>query len=152
MAADESCGHTDAAPSRLRGTAFWLLGRTARTANALTRDRLVEAGLRYGFYGVLATLEEFGPAAQSTIGRRLGIDPSDMTAIATDLEGEGYVQRRRDLDDRRRNLVTITAAGRSALRRFDRAIAAAEEEFLGQLTAAERKHLVGILERISDRP
>lgn len=105
--------------------------------------------MRRGFYGVLATLEEFGPGAQAEIGRRLGIDPSDMVAILNDLERAGYVSRERDPDDRRRNSVTMTAAGAETLVRFDAAIADAQDEMLGSLSAAERDQLLTLLKRLA---
>jgi len=149
---DASCEHDQGgAPRRLQGTAFWLLGRAARQAERVTQQRLFEVGMRRGFYGVLATLEEFGAGAQAEIGRRLGIDPSDMVAILNDLEHAGYVSRARDPEDRRRNSVTITDAGSQALVWFDTAIAAAQDEMLSALSAAERDQLIGLLERIVAR-
>ncbi|MGI5125985.1 MarR family winged helix-turn-helix transcriptional regulator [Pseudonocardia sp. CA-107938] len=147
---DEGCGHdADRAPARLRGTAFWLLGRAALIAQKRTNERLVEAGLQRGFYGVLATLVEFGPAAQAEIGRRLRIDPSDMVAIVTALVAEGLVTRERDPDDRRRNLVTPTPAGRAKLDHFDAAIAAEEDALLDRFTPAERAQLLELLHRLT---
>lgn len=147
---DESCEPGQSrAPRRLQGTAFWLLGRAARRAERVTQQSLFEAGMRRGFYGVLATLEEFGPGAQAEIGRRLGIDPSDMVAILNDLERAGYVSRERDPDDRRRNSVTMTAAGAETLVRFDAAIADAQDEMLGSLSAAERDQLLTLLKRLA---
>ena len=149
MISDPSCEHDQSrAPRRLQGTAFWLLGRVARQAERVTQERLFEAGMRRGFYGVLATLEEFGPGAQAEIGRRLGIDPSDMVAILNDLEREGYVSRERDPDDRRRNSVTLTGAGEQALLRFDGAIADAQDAMLSPLPAADRARLIGLLEQL----
>jgi MarR family transcriptional regulator, lower aerobic nicotinate degradation pathway regulator len=148
MIGEQDCDHGSRAPQRLRGTAFWLLGRAARQAEQATQERLFAAGLRRGFYGVLATLEEFGPAAQAEMGRRLGIDPSDMVAILNDLERAGYVSRERDPDDRRRNSVTMTAAGREALDRFDEAIAAAQDALLASFSPADREQFVALLERV----
>ena len=105
--------------------------------------------MRRGFYGVLATLEEFGPGAQAEIGRRLGIDPSDMVAILNDLEHAGYVSRARDPEDRRRNSVSITDAGARALVWFDTAIAAAQDEMLSGLAPAERDQFIALLERVA---
>ncbi len=115
----------------------------------MTQQSLFEAGMRRGFYGVLATLEEFGPGAQAEIGRRLGIDPSDMVAILNDLERAGYVSRERDPDDRRRNSVSMTAAGAEALVRFDAAIADVQDEMLSSLSAADRDQLLTLLKRLA---
>jgi DNA-binding MarR family transcriptional regulator len=151
MISDGSCEHDESrAPHRLRGTAFWLLGRASRLAQQLTQERLAEAGMGRGFYGVLATLDEFGPAAQAEIGRRLGVDPSDMVAILNDLEGAGYICRERDPSDRRRNTITMTRSGRAALNRFDRTIAEAQDVVLGSLSQADRDKLLGLLERLME--
>ncbi|WP_037080162.1 MarR family winged helix-turn-helix transcriptional regulator [Pseudonocardia spinosispora] len=150
MRRDENCADDDGrAPSRLRGTTFWLLRRAARTADRATQECLVEAGLRPYYFGVLATLEEFGPAAQVEIGRRLGVDPSDMVAALNGLEGEGLVLRERDPNDGRRNRVVLTEAGMAALLRFDGAIVDAQREFLAGLSDAEEKILLDLLLRIA---
>lgn len=146
----EGCGHeADRAPARLRGTAFWLLGRASLVVRNRTVDRLYDAGLKNGFYGVLATLVEFGPAAQAEIGRRLRIDPSDMVAIVNELVTEELVTRERDPQDRRRNVVTVTDAGRAALDRFDAAIATEEDALLETFTADERAQLLEFLHRLT---
>jgi DNA-binding MarR family transcriptional regulator len=151
VSSDPSCEHDESrVPGRLRGTLFWLLGRASRTAQQLTQDHLAEVGMRRGFYGVLATLDEFGAAAQADIGRRLGIDPSDMVAILNDLEGQGYVSRDRDPSDRRRNSVGITRAGGAALGRFDRAIAEAQDDVLATLSATDRATLIDLLKELVD--
>lgn len=146
----ESCAHDGGrAPRRLQGTAYWLLGRASLAAQRRTSQRLTDAGMRRGFYGVLATLEEFGPAAQAEIGRRLGVDPSDMVAILNELTADGLVSRDRDPTDRRRNSITITAAGRAAMIRFDTAIAEAQDAMLESFTPAERDQLLGYLQRLT---
>jgi DNA-binding MarR family transcriptional regulator len=136
------------APSRLQGRVFWLLARAARNAQQMTQASLFAAGLRRGFYGVLATLDEFGPGSQADIGRRLGLDPSDMVDIINDLERQGYVARQPDPADRRRNKVTLTGAGTKALRRFDGAITEAEDALLAVLPPAERAQLARALTRL----
>lgn len=139
-------------PARLRGHLFWLLGRASHAAQQLTQDQIAAAGLRRGYYGVLATLDEFGPAAQAEIGRRLRLDPSDMVAILNEMEGKGYISRVQDPADRRRNRVTATAAGLAALDGFDRAITQVEDELLAALRPAERAQLTALLERLVSAP
>jgi len=53
---DESCEHDESrAPRRLRGTAFWLLGRASRTAQQLTQERL---GWKPTHAGLMEDLEK----------------------------------------------------------------------------------------------
>lgn len=141
------------APARLRDTAVWWLGMARLRSRQLTQARLDSAGVRHNHYAVLATIVETGPASQAALGRRIGLDRSDMVAVLNDLAAEGYVERSRDPDDRRANIVRITPAGRGALRRFDRLIAQADDELLAPLSAAERTQLRNLLERIvADHP
>lgn len=149
----EDCAHDERrAPARLQERAFWLLGRAANTAQRVTHDHLSEVGLKRYYYAVLATLDEFGPAAQAQIGRRLGVDPSDMVAALDGLEGEGFVSRERDPDDRRRNRVALTRAGRTTLARFDEAIDAAQRDFLATFSERDEKALIRLLQRIVAMP
>src|SRR3954454_17692330 len=107
-------------PHRLSGTVVWLLGRAAQRGHQLAQERLAAAGIRKWHYGVLAALAEFGQQSQADIGRRLGLDRSDMVAVLNDLQADGYVGREPDPADRRRNIVTISDSGREALAGFDR--------------------------------
>ncbi len=60
------------------------------------------------------------------------------------------LERAPDPEDRRRNIVTITAAGRTRLTHLDRLIAAAQDEFLAPLPAADRRNLIDLLTRLAD--
>lgn len=139
-------------PARLRQTVSWWLAAAQIRNRGLTSEQLREAGVRHSHYSVLATIVEVGPASQAALGRLIGLDRSDMVAVLNDLAAEGYVERNPDPDDRRRNVVRITPAGRGALRRFDRLIATANEELLAPLSAAEREQLRGLLERVATGP
>lgn len=110
--------------------------------------RAEELGIARGAYGVLAALDEFGPAAQRTLGRRLGIDPSDLVALLGSLEDAGWIRRTRDATDRRRNSVVISAKGHAELERWDRTIQTVEGELTASLSAPERKKLRELLLRL----
>ena len=99
---------------------------------------------------MLAALAEFGPDSQAALGRRSGIDRSDMVALMSDLVAADLVERRPDEDDRRRNVVTITAAGRRRLRALDAAVERAQEQLVGQLRPVSDQ-LVALLSRSPSR-
>jgi len=90
-------------------------------------------------------LDEFGPASQIDLGRRCGIDRSDMVALLNTLAADDLVARSKDPDDRRRNVITLTSAGRRRLRRLDGVIAGLEDELLAPLSERERRELVRLL-------
>ncbi|MGW0197772.1 MarR family winged helix-turn-helix transcriptional regulator [Nonomuraea sp. NPDC003201] len=137
-------------PQRLRTLPSRLTNHAAQTANRIVDQALGQAGLRRYHYALLAALEEYGPASQAALGRRTGIDRSDMVATVNDLAERRLLERAPDPDDRRRNIITITAAGRSQLTHLDRLLAAAQDEFLSPLPPADRQNLIDLLTRLVD--
>jgi MarR family transcriptional regulator, lower aerobic nicotinate degradation pathway regulator len=137
-------------PSRLRALPSWLVNQAAVPATSLVSAALASAGSRRYDYKVLAALDEYGPASQATLGRRCGIDRSDMVATLNELTAEGFVERAPDPEDRRRNVVTLTRAGRSHLGELDRLVAEAQDELVAPLSPGERTRLVELLTRIVD--
>lgn len=135
-------------PRRLRGLASWLASEVARRGQRLVGDTLGREGVRRQHFAVLTSLAEQGPASQADLGRRLGIDRSDLHALLGELEAEGLVERGRDEEDRRRNVVALTPAGRAKLRRLDRRVDAAQSALLAPLSARERRELMHLLEQI----
>jgi DNA-binding MarR family transcriptional regulator len=110
--------------------------------------RAPEAKWRLPGFAVMAALEEFGPASQSEVSRRLRFDPSDLVAIIDALEDAGWVIRGRDERDRRRHELRLTDAGREALEeRFALADRYLGETF-GALDEDERELLISMLQRV----
>jgi DNA-binding MarR family transcriptional regulator len=138
-------------PQRLRTLPSRLTNHAALIANRIVDQALAQAGVRRYHYALLAALEEFGPASQAALGRRTGIDRSDMVATVNDLAERQLVERAPDPEDRRRNIITITAAGRRQLTHLDQLLAAAQDEFLAPLPAADRRNLIDLLTRLVDR-
>ena len=67
--------------------------------------------MRRHHFTVLTALSEAGAVSQAELGRRLWLDRSDLHAVLSDLERDGFVARVRDEADRRRNLVAAHAGG-----------------------------------------
>jgi DNA-binding MarR family transcriptional regulator len=101
-------------------------------------------------YSLLAALDEFGPASQAELGRRCGIDRSDMVALVNELADKRLVERAPDAADRRRNVITITPAGRRHLRKLDRLLAKIQDEILAPLSSDEREQPVQMLTLVLD--
>ncbi|HEV7720474.1 MAG TPA: MarR family winged helix-turn-helix transcriptional regulator [Iamia sp.] len=138
------------APDRLRTQASWLINQVALPANRLVGEGLAAAGLRRHHYALLATLDEVGPASQADLSRRTSIDRSDMVATVNELVELGYVERAPDPTDRRRNVVSLTAAGRRRLRQLDDLLAEVQSQLLEPLSPSERTQLTGLLTRLAD--
>lgn len=142
----------ETAPARLRALPSWLLGQAALQAQRVGSARLGAAGAHRQQYALLSALDEVERASQAELGRRLGIDPGDVVRLVGALEQEGWLERRADPADRRRNLVGITTAGRRRLRTLDAVIAEIQDELLAPLTPTQRGDLVGLLTLIVTRP
>jgi DNA-binding MarR family transcriptional regulator len=136
------------APARLRAMPSWLINQAGLHATRLVAAELATEGARRQHYAPLATLAEVGPASQAELSRRTAIDGSDMVATLNELADEGYVERSPDPDDRRRNVVTITPAGRRYLDRLDRILGRAQDQLLAPLSAADRTRLVSLLTQV----
>jgi MarR family transcriptional regulator, lower aerobic nicotinate degradation pathway regulator len=135
-------------PQRVRQMPSWLLGQVSHRAQTLVSEALAQEGMRRQHFTVLTSLAEQGEASQAALGRRLWIDRSDLHAIVSELEREGLIARVRDPADRRRNVVTITSAGKSTLNRLDARIDRAQRELMAPLSASERRELIQLLERL----
>ncbi len=136
---------TSGAPQRLRGTATWLLSQATTHAHRLVSEALGAVDARRYHYSLLAALDEFGPASQADLGRRGGLDRSDVVATVNQLADRGFLERRPDPGDKRRNIVTITPSGAAHLRHLDRVLGQAQDALLAPLSAAEREELVRVL-------
>lgn len=135
-------------PQRVRRMPSWLLGQASHRAQTLVSEALAQEGMRRQHFTVLSSLAEQGEASQAALGRRLWIDRSDLHAIVGELERAGLIARVRDATDRRRNVVTITSAGKSTLKRLDALIDRAQRELVGPLTASECRELTQLLKRL----
>ncbi|MFL6111178.1 MAG: MarR family winged helix-turn-helix transcriptional regulator [Catenulispora sp.] len=136
-------------PARLRGLATWLLGQSSNQGHRLIVDRLHAVGVTSrSHYSLLLALAEAGPTSQADLGRRVGLDRSDVTAGVTGLEEKGYLERTPDPTDRRRNLVRITDSGTEFLAKLNTEVGAAQEELLTPLSPEERQALIGMLVRV----
>jgi DNA-binding MarR family transcriptional regulator len=137
-------------PARWERLPSWLLTQTAGHVHRLVTDGFSAVGARGYHYRLLATLDEFGPASQAALGRRSGIHLSEMVAAINELAEQKLVERAPDPVDRRRNVISLTAAGKRQLRRLEKRLAETQDELLAPLSPDERQRLTELLSRLSD--
>ncbi|WP_353946010.1 MarR family winged helix-turn-helix transcriptional regulator [Streptomyces sp. HUAS MG91] len=140
---------TPSAPSRIRGLPSWLLGRAASRGRGLVSAALARHDMKMWHHVVLAAVADLGPVAQAELGRAVSLDPKDMVGVLNDLQAEGLVVRAPDPADRRKNAVSLTAAGERRLEECTDAGERANEELLAPLSPAERKQFLEMLRRVA---
>ena len=106
--------------------------------------------MRKHHFTVLYALREQGAVSQADLGRRLGIDRSDLHLVLGELERDGLIERIRNENDRRRNVVDITAAGVETLTGLDRQVMHMHEVLLEPLSAAERQDFLRSLTKLAE--
>ena len=72
---------------RVAARPTWLLSRANARSQALLADAFGAEGVRGYHFRLLAALDQYGPASQADLGRRTGIDRSDVVATLNDLVG-----------------------------------------------------------------
>jgi DNA-binding MarR family transcriptional regulator len=87
---------------------------------------------------------------QQELGATLMVDPNNCVLLLNELDDRGYVERRRDPQDRRRHIVAVTATGLKALGKAEAKLETLEGEVLGNLDPAEREQLRDLLARAMD--
>jgi MarR family transcriptional regulator, lower aerobic nicotinate degradation pathway regulator len=145
-AEDQRC----TSPALVRTKPSWLLNQAAIPANRLVADGLARVEARRYHYVLLAALDEAGPASQAELSRRTTIDRSDIVAAVNELAERDLVERAPDPTDRRRNVITLTTAGRRYLRNLDKLLAKVQDDLLAPLSPDERHQLVDLLTRVVD--
>jgi MarR family transcriptional regulator, lower aerobic nicotinate degradation pathway regulator len=141
----------DQAPhARLRRTPSWLINQASAHSHRLVTARFAAADARGYHYRLLAALAEYGPASQAELGRRTGIDRSDVVAALNELADKKLIERSSDPTDRRRNIITITPEGSRRLAHLDGVLAQIQEDLCAPLSHPEREELIRLLTRIVD--
>lgn len=132
-------------PEKLRTMPTWLLNRAAATGDRLVSAELAKDGLRKHHYSALLTLAEVPGLSQAALGRRIGLDVSDVHAVVSDLEERGLLVRSRDSADRRRNTISLSPAGHRETARLEARLLAVQEQLLAPLSANARRQLLAAL-------
>jgi MarR family transcriptional regulator, lower aerobic nicotinate degradation pathway regulator len=137
-------------PARLRHAASWLINLVSAHSHRLVGDAFAAAGARGYHFRLLAALDEYGPSSQADLGRRTGIDRSDVVAALNELAAKNLIDRSPDPSDRRRNIVTLTPDGSRHLEELDKVVTGIQDDLLAPLSPAERRQLADLLTRIAD--
>lgn len=117
-----SLPHPDSGPDRRENTAglpesrfderiLHALRRIVRSVDTYSRELVVEHQVTGPQLICLNTIVEFGPITATDLARRVQLSASTVVRIVDRLEDKEFVQRERQVDDRRRVHLTATIKG-----------------------------------------
>lgn len=99
---------------------------------------------------VMWLIDDHPDIGQADIGRRLQMDRATVMAIVNRLQARAFLKRAASTEDRRRQTLHLTDAGREALLTARECILAHENWLKSRFSALELKQLVGMLRRIHE--
>src|SRR5262245_17781565 len=108
----------------------------------------VRSGVSADQFVLLACLAEQDAIMQQELARGASSDPSTVRAMLVLLEGRDLVARKRDPNDSRARLVTLTAKGRQVFQRLWRTSEPIRLQMVAGFTADEVQALVANLRRL----
>ena len=116
----------------------------------LTAAALAPFGIDGRSLAVLTVLAGPAPLSQQEAAVRLGVDRTTMVALIDALEGSGLVARSPHPDDRRKNVVRLTAEGERVFAEALPASHEAERRFLAPLSDRQAAALKTSLHALID--
>lgn len=135
---------------RHRTRAGLLLALLGQEATQRLGAAHTEHDLKPRQFHILGLLHDHGGLPQGALVAELGVAPSILVTLLNPLEADGLVARERDPNDRRRHLVTLTAAGEQRLDSASRAQLQADDELLASLDQDQREQLRALLIALYD--
>ena len=109
-----------------------------------------DVGMSPPKYFVLHVLAREGGTSQGEIGRLYGVDPSRVTRLAKQLEGEGLIERTRDPEDNRVVRMSLTLEGRRAFEMATERSEAFRSRVRRALNEEEHKELRRLLGKLTE--
>ncbi len=100
-------------------------------------------------YAALVKIGDQGEVSQNLLGRLVAMDPATSQGVVKRLIEHGLVARKDDPHDRRRAVLSLTAAGTAAVAEHVPLGRVATEETLAPLSAAERAQFLQLLLKLT---
>ena len=128
-------------------TFHMLLYRAFHAQRAALRPALSELGLGTGQPKLLGYLRRRGPCGQRELADYCEIDPAAVCRMLDSLQRGGFVTRRPDEQDKRRDLIALTPAGERAHEGWRERCRSMEEQMLAGFSPEERERFADYLGR-----
>jgi DNA-binding MarR family transcriptional regulator len=139
---------TDRGPDSGPGSAF-LLAQLGAYAASRFAERIAEIDLTPPQTGLLRAIAAQPGRSQQALATLLGTPPSRLVTLVDGLDERGFVERRRNPDDRRLHALHLTEEGEKLLRRIGEVARAHDEAICGTLEPEERDTLRALLAKLA---
>lgn len=126
------------------------LARRLQQAHSLLWSAMVSEETTSPQFAVLNALEERPDIDQRTLSELVHLDRSTIADLVGRLAGHELIERVRDPEDGRRNVLKLTVAGRRLHRKLVTRTARMNRVFLAPLDEAERETLLRLVGRVAE--
>ncbi|WP_314172390.1 MarR family winged helix-turn-helix transcriptional regulator [Streptomyces winkii] len=126
------------------------LARRLQQAHSLLWGAMVSEETTSPQFAVLNALEEKPGMDQRTLSEHVHLDRSTIADLVARLAGRKLVERVRDPEDGRRNVLKLTDDGRRLHRRLVTRTARMNRVFLAPLDSAEQETLLRLIARVAE--
>ena len=127
------------------------VGPRARLLRNLLQARSITVSepfaLPMGSLTVMSLIGANPGSSQRQLAQWAGITGPGLVGIVDELEKRGLVQRQRDPDDRRRNMIVLSAPGQAMLAQMFRVVDAIEQPVRAALGPDDMATLIALTER-----
>lgn len=127
----------------------FLLTRLGGRQSSAFADLLGPLELRPKQFAVMNIVALADGPSQQEIGASMELDPSGLISTIDELEKRGWLERRQNERDRRRNVIYLTEAGSEKLSEGRRAALSRAHDLTAPLTKKERATLLSLLLKLT---
>ena len=135
---------------RLEDQVGFLLRRAYHRASSNLIERIGSYDLTAPQFATLARLYERGTLSQNLLGRLVAMEPANIRDVVLRLKKRRLVTCRRDPDDGRLNLVSLTPSGMALIEELIPIEIECTALTLASFNANERRILYEMLERLAE--
>ena len=129
----------------------FLLSQLGHRSASVFADLIASVDLTPPHAGILRAIASEPGRSQQSLSGQLGLLPSRVVAYVDELEDRGYVERRRNPDDRRLHALYLTASGKKLVSKIGELGRQHERLMTAGLDTDQRDTLRRLLSAVAER-
>jgi DNA-binding MarR family transcriptional regulator len=114
----------------------------------LFAERMAQYDLRTADFSVLSLLRANPNITQKRLSQAIQVSPPNLAILLDRLEERGLLARQRNPLDKRSQTLSLTPAGARLCVKAEKTASGLEQEATAMLSGAERRQLLGLLQKI----